>query len=87
MSPVTEAFIVGVIVTASFTCSLFFVRFWRRTRDLIFLAFALVFLTEGMTRVVLQFTSQPSESRPGFYIARMLAYLLLVAAVVRRNYA
>ncbi len=87
MNPIGEAFVVGVIVTASFTCSLFFVRFWLRTRDLLFLAFELVFFTEGATRVILQFTVRPNESSPGFYVARMLAYLMLVVAIIRKNYA
>ena len=82
-----EGFLAGVIVTASFTASLFFVKFWRRTRDPLFLAFALAFCVESATRVMALFSVRPNEASPWFYVARMIAYLVIVAAIIRKNYA
>jgi len=57
----------------------------RRAQCPCIAATALVFFTEGMTRAFSQFTNDPSESRPIFYVARMLAYLVLIAAMCART--
>lgn len=87
MTHMTEGFLGGVVATASFTCSLFFLRFWQRTRDALFLAFALTFLVEAATRIMALFVLHPNEGSPWFYVARMIAYLSIVVAIVRKNYA
>ena len=46
-----EGFLLGVIVTASLTAGAFFLRFWRQTRDTLFLAFAAAFFIEGVNRL------------------------------------
>lgn len=86
MTPMTEGFLVGVIFTTSLTASLFFLKFWKRTRDLLFLAFALAFFVEASARVSLLFTDKPNESGPWYYIVRMLAFLLIVVAIIKNNY-
>jgi len=86
MSLMMEGFLAGVVVTASLTCSLFFVRFWHRTRDLLFLAFALAFVVEACTRVMAMFSERPNESSPWFYVARAIAYGVVVAAIIKKNY-
>jgi hypothetical protein len=42
-----EAFLVGVIATASLTAATFFLKFWKKSHDTLFLAFVVYFLTEG----------------------------------------
>ncbi len=44
---VLEAFLLGVIATSSLTAGVFFLKFWRKTRDSLFLAFGLAFFVEG----------------------------------------
>jgi uncharacterized membrane protein HdeD (DUF308 family) len=85
MTPL-EAFLTGVIATASITASLFFLKFWRSTRDVFFLAFAAFFLIEAGDRVALLFFAKPNEGSPWIYILRLLALLLIVAAILRKNY-
>lgn len=81
-----EAFLLGVIATASATAALFFLKFWRRARDAFFGAFAAFFLIEGGIRVALLFFARPSEGSPWIYLIRLLALLLLLAAILRKNY-
>lgn len=76
----------GVIATASLTAGLFFLKFWKRTRDMLFLAFAIAFIIEGLNRVAMLFTSQPNEANPGFYLIRTLAYLVILAGILKKNY-
>jgi hypothetical protein len=80
-----EGFLLGMIVTASLTAAAFFFKFWTRTRDGLFLAFAVAFLVEGLNRIGLLFVEHPNEGRPEFYLVRLFAFLLIAAAIVRKN--
>ncbi len=70
----TRGFLVGIIFTASLTASLFFLKFWRRTRDVLFLTFALAFLIEASNRVSLLFTEKPNDSGHWYYVARIVRF-------------
>lgn len=80
-----EGFLLGVIVTASLAAGLFFLRFWRRTRDSLFLAFGAAFIIEGLNRIAFLFVDKPNEGSPAIYIVRLLAFLLILAAIIRKN--
>lgn len=80
-----QGFLLGVIVTASLTAGGFFLKFWRRTRDPLFLAFAAAFVIEGVNRARFLFVERPNEGRPEIYLVRLLAFLLILAAIVKKN--
>jgi uncharacterized membrane protein HdeD (DUF308 family) len=80
-----EGFLLGVIATASMTAALYFLKFWRSTRDRLFLAFAVAFLVEALVRIAVLFLEHPNEGRPEFYLARLLAFVLIAAAIVRKS--
>ncbi len=81
-----EAFLLGVVAMASITAGVFFLKFWRSTRDIFFLAFAAFFLVEAADRVALLFFSKPNEGSPWIYVVRLLALLLLLSAILKKNY-
>lgn len=83
---IPSIFLLGVIAAASFTAMLFFLRFWRDTRDLLFAAFGFYFLVEGINRVVLSAMKHPNEGSPWIYIARLIALLVLLGAIIHKNY-
>ena len=80
-----NGFLLGVIVTASLTAAAFFFKFWRQTRDLLFLGFAAAFLIEGLNRVSFLFLAAPNEGDPLVYTVRLFSYLLILAAIVNKN--
>lgn len=80
-----DGFLLGVIVTASLTAGVFFLKFWRRTGDQLFLAFSIAFIIEGLNRIGFLFVDRPNEGNPIIYTVRLLAFLLIVAAIVRKN--
>jgi uncharacterized membrane protein HdeD (DUF308 family) len=82
---IVEGFLIGVIATASLTAGCFFLRFWRDTRDSLFLAFALAFLIEGINRASVLLTDHPNEGSPRIYIVRFAAYLIILAGIVNKN--
>ena len=77
--------LVGIIACASLTAALFFLRFWLHTRDRFFIFFALSFAIEGVNRVVLYLSVGPNEEAPVYYLVRLVAYGLIVAAIVDKN--
>lgn len=82
---VIEGFLLGVIVTASLTAGVFFLKFWRTTGDNLFLAFAAAFIIEGLNRIGFLFVAHPNEGSPTIYVVRLIAFLLIVAAIVAKN--
>ena len=82
---VIESFLLGIIVTASLTAGLFFLKFWRATRDPLFLAFSLAFTIEGLNRTAVLLVERPNEGSPGIYAVRLLAFLLILGAIVWKN--
>ena len=81
-----HGFLLGVIVTCSLVAAAFFWKFWRQTRDTFFLAFAAAFCIEGLNRIAFLFLDAPNEGSPAIYVVRLVAFLLLAAAIVRKNW-
>jgi uncharacterized membrane protein HdeD (DUF308 family) len=80
-----EGFLLGVIVTASLTAAGFFWRFYRQTRDHLFFAFACAFAIEGINRTAFLLVDKPSEGSPIIYLVRLVAFLLILGAIVSKN--
>ncbi len=70
---------------ASLVAGLFFLRFWRDTRDRFFLFFAVSFIIEGVNRAALALTSNLNEERPFFYFVRFISFLLIFVAILHKN--
>lgn len=81
-----EGFLLGIISTCAVMAGLFFLKFWKRTRDFLFLAFGLAFLVEGLNRGIVLILAHPSEGSAGVYLVRMLGSLLILFAILRKNY-
>jgi zinc transporter ZupT len=75
----------GAISMASLTIALFFLRFWRSTGDRFFLWFALSFFIEGVHRVYSAVLNEAGEDSPAHYLIRVLAYGLILWAIVEKN--
>ncbi len=84
-APLIEGFLLGVIATASVIAGVFFLRFWRDTRDSLFLAFALAFLIEGVNRSFRIFFAHPSEASPWIFVVRACAFLIILIGIVNKN--
>jgi len=80
-----EGFMLGVIVTASLVAAAFFVKFWKQTRDPLFLGFAASFLIEGVNRFCILFIESPQAGNNLVYGVRLLSYLLILAAIAYKN--
>ncbi|MDX2158438.1 MAG: DUF5985 family protein [Hyphomicrobiaceae bacterium] len=80
-----NAVLLGAIAMASFVAALCFMRFWRQTRDRFFLFFAFAFAADCATRLALSARSLSGESEPLFYLARLMTFLTIIAAILDKN--
>jgi hypothetical protein len=78
--------LLGAIAMLCFTVALFFIRFWKTTRDRFFLFFAIAFFIEGCGRVALGVIDYSSEQEPLFYLLRLLSFSVILFAIVDKNW-
>jgi len=79
-------FLSGMITSGSLVAGLFFVRFWRRSRDSLFLAFAAAFWLLALNQLLVSLVDDEAEARQGWlYLLRVAAFLLIAIAIVRKN--
>lgn len=78
-------FLSGAIVMGFIAAGLFFLRFWKRTRESLFVAFALAFWLLALTQALLAFTEIPVEERSWLYLLRLSAFLLILASIWFKN--
>jgi hypothetical protein len=78
-------FLSGAVALGFVVCALFFLRFWRRTSDGLFLSFGLAFLLLGIGQSVLALGNIPAEDRGSLYLIRLLAFLLILVGIYRTN--
>ena len=75
----------GAIAMATVTTGVFFLRFWKMTKDRFFLFFAASFLIEGINRFLQGALNDSSDGSPIYYVVRFLSYGLIVIAIVDKN--
>lgn len=79
--------LIGAIAMASLTAGLFFLRFWKDTKDRFFLFLGVSFFVEGLNRFALAITGNPNEDRPFFYFVRFLSFLVILIAIADKNWS
>jgi len=77
--------LIGAIAMASLIAGVFFLRFWRDTKDVFFLFFAASFILEAANRAALGLSPDPNEGSPLFYFVRLVSFLLIVVAIIKKN--
>ncbi len=80
-----EDFLGGAIVMGFAIAALLFLKFWRRTREELFLAFSGSFLLLAVTQALLTLGQFYTEERSWLYLLRLAAFLLILFAMWRQN--
>ena len=86
MNTVFEAFLLGVIATAFLTTAMFFFVYWRRSRDVLFLSFAISFAMEAFNDASLLGSTHPNDASRWYYFIRLLSFLIILAGILKKNY-
>jgi Family of unknown function (DUF5985) len=80
-----QIFLGGVTAGGFLMAGGFFLRFWRKSRDGLFLAFAIAFWLMAADQAVVKVIVNPEENRPEAYLLRLAAFAMIAFAVVRKN--
>lgn len=81
----TNVILSGAIAVACWVIGLFFLSFWRKSLDRLFLIFALAFWGLALERLTLVLVDPTNEARPYVYLIRLAAFLLLLFAIWDKN--
>ena len=80
-----EPFLSGAVTMGFVVAGLFFLRFWKRTGDGLFMAFALAFWLLSLNQALLALTDIPVEERSPLYLIRLAAFGLIIASIWMKN--
>lgn len=76
----------GALTAGLLVLALFFLKFWRRTDDRFFVYFACAFLLMAASEAAFAWLGGNSENTdPFIYVLRLLAFVLIIVAIVRKN--
>lgn len=84
-SPELVALVAGALAAGFAICGLFLLRFWSRTGDTLFLAFAVAFWLLAANQAAPVLLGIPRESASGIYLLRLAAFVLIIVAVLAKN--
>lgn len=80
-----HAFLTGASTMGFLAAAAFFARFWKETRDRLFVLFAVAFAAMAMNRTLIALYPLGRESQPYVYLMRLFAFVLIAYAVVDKN--
>jgi uncharacterized membrane protein YeiB len=75
----------GAIIMGYAVAAVFFLQFWPRTADNLFLAFAAAFLLLAATPLLTTLLQVPREEQSPFYLLRLLAFLTIIVAIIGKS--
>lgn len=78
-------FLAGAVALGYAVAAVFFVRFWRKTADRLFVAFGLAFALLAANQVLAAILEAGDERTPYVYSLRVLGFLLILGAIVDKN--
>jgi alpha-D-ribose 1-methylphosphonate 5-triphosphate synthase subunit PhnI len=78
-------FLAGAVTLGYAVAAVFFLRFWRKTADRLFLSFALAFTLLAVNQVLAAILEAGDERTPYVYSLRVLGFLLILWAIVEKN--
>ena len=78
-------FLAGMVTAGFLASGLYFARFWARSRDSFFLAFAAAFWLLALNQMSVVVLHGPEVNQVWLYLLRVAAFLLIAAAIVRKN--
>ncbi|HTZ03959.1 MAG TPA: DUF5985 family protein [Xanthobacteraceae bacterium] len=78
-------FLYGMNTMGFLTAGLFFWRFWQKSSDSLFIAFALAFLLFALDQFFHAVGGAPATAVDWAFVFRLVGFGLLIFAVMRKN--
>jgi TRAP-type C4-dicarboxylate transport system permease small subunit len=85
MSAGTNAFLGGLVTMCFVVVGVFFLKFWTRTRDFLFIAFGIAFWLMAANQGLVALAIVPREEQSWVYLLRVAAFVFIAIAIVRKN--
>lgn len=79
-------FCTGLISMGFLVAAAFFLRFWRESRDRLFAFFSAAFFLMALNRRFTGLVENETSSDMTPYLIRLLAYLIILAAIIDKNF-
>jgi hypothetical protein len=78
-------FLSGAVTMGFLTAALFFIHFWQKSRDRLFLAFAIAFALFALNQCLALWLGAADERIGDTYMLRVLGFVLILAGIVDKN--
>jgi hypothetical protein len=78
-------FISGMITMGYLVAGIFFLRFWRDSRDRLFALFGAAFFILAVQRCGLMLNHDTAERVTLWYFLRLLAFVIIIVAIIDKN--
>jgi peptidoglycan/LPS O-acetylase OafA/YrhL len=78
-------FMSGAVTMGFLVAAIFFLRFWKRTSDRLFLSFAVAFVLLALSQGLAQWIGAADERVSYTYLLRVLGFVLILFAIVDKN--
>ena len=75
----------GALIFGYLLAGLFFLRFWRRTRETLFVWFAVAFWLMAINQLALAFLDVPRDEMHWIYLIRISAFVVILWAIIWKN--
>ena len=78
-------FLGGMLAMGYLIAGVFFLRYWRRTRERLFASFAIALVILAVQRALLAADLAIVEDRTWYYGLRLLAFVIILLAILDKN--
>lgn len=79
------SFIHGAVAMGCGVAAIFFLKYWRQSRDRLLLQFALAFLLLALSYTLLGTVAFATEWRVYVFVVRLVAFCLILYAIFDKN--
>jgi len=76
----------GALTMSAWVAGLFFLRFWRTSRDRVFLFLGIAFWILALNWLGLALIHRVEETRHYIFVLRLLAFVLIIVGVLDKNH-
>ena len=78
-------YLAGAVTIGHLFAGVFFLRFWRKTADRLFLAFSAAFVLLALNQMIATFLEAGDEQTAYAYVLRVLGFILILWAIIDKN--
>lgn len=83
--PEANLFISGALTAMCTVVALFFLRFYAKTRDRLFVCFSIAFFMLGVERVFISANEISNEKVGSVIVIRLVCFILILLAIIDKN--